>query len=83
MSKAQVNVRLQKKLVVEIDDLIKSGHFSSKTEAFSEAIKLLIKTYKGEILVKKIDSVREGTESYRSPTEAVVSSHKEEDEHLG
>ena len=82
MSKAQVNVRLRKELVVEIDDLIRSGHFSSKTEAFSEAIKLLIKTYKGEILAQKIDRIREETESYLSPTEAVVSSHEEEDEHL-
>jgi len=83
MNKAQVNVRLRKELVVEIEDLIRSGRFSSKTEAFSEAIKLLIKTYKGEILAKKIDRIREETESYLSPTEAVVSSHEEEDEHFG
>lgn len=83
MSKAQVNVRLRKELIAEIEDLIKSGRFSSKTEVFSEAIKLLIKTYKGEMLAKKIDRIREETESYLSPTEAVVSSHEEEDERLG
>jgi len=83
MNKAQVNVRLRKELIAEIDDLIKSGHFSSKTEAFSEAIKLLIKTYKGKILAEKIDRIRERTESYLSPAEAVVLSHEEEDERLG
>jgi len=53
VSKAQVNVRLRKEPVVEIDNLVRSGRFSSKTEAFSEAIRLLIKTYEGEILGKK------------------------------
>jgi len=83
VSKAQVNVRLRKELVVEIDNLVRSGRFSSKTEAFSEAIRLLIKTYKGEILAKKTDRIREGTESYPSPTVAVASSHEEEDKRLG
>ena len=83
MSKAQVNVRLRKELIVEIDNLVRSGRFSSKTEAFSEAIRLLLKTYEGEILAKKIDRIREGTESYPSPTDSVVSSHEEEDERLG
>jgi len=82
MSKAQVNVRLRKELVAEIDDLIESGRFSSKTEVFSEAIKLLIRTHKGEVLAKKIDRIREGTESYPSLAEAVVSSHEKEDERL-
>jgi len=53
MSRIQVNVRLRKELVVEIDNLVRSGRFSSKREAFSEAIRLLIRTYKGEILAKK------------------------------
>jgi len=83
MSKAQVNVRLQRELLDEIDEMIRSGHFSSKTEAFSEAIKLLIRTHKGETLAKKIDRIREETEGYASPTEAVISSHEEEDEQLG
>lgn len=83
MSKAQVNVRLRKELVAEVDSLIKSGRFSSKTEAFSEAIKLLIRAYKGELLARKMDRIREGTESYLSPTEAVIASHEEEDERLG
>jgi len=79
MSKAQVNVRLRKELVAELDGLIRSGHFSSKAEAFSEAIKLLVRAYKSGALAKKIDSIREGTEGYRSLTRIVVSSHEEED----
>jgi len=83
MSKAQVNIRIRKDLIAEVEELIRSGHFSSKTEVFSEAIKLLIKTYKGEMLARKIDRIREETEGYLSPAEAVVSSHEEEDEDLG
>ena len=83
MSKEQVNVRLEKELVGEVEELIKSGHFSSKTDAFSEAAKLLIRKYKGELLAKKIDRIREGTEKHPSPAEAVVTSHEEEDTHSG
>lgn len=83
MSKAQVNVRLRKELIAEVENLVKSGRFSSKTEAFSEAIKLLIKAHKSEILARNIDRIREETESYLSPAEAVISSHEEEDEQLG
>ncbi len=83
MSKAQVNVRLRKELVAEVERLVKDGHFSSKTEAFTEALRLLIRSRKGEVLAKKIDHVREGTEEYPSPSEAVVSAHEEEDERLG
>lgn len=81
--KAQVNVRLPKELVDEIDELVKGGRFPSKTDAFSEALRLLLKTYKGEELTRKMDRIREGTERYISPAEAVVSSHDEEDERLG
>ena len=83
MSKEQVNVRLERELVAEVEELVKSGHFSSRTDAFSEAAKLLIRTYKRELLAKKIDRIREGTERYSSPAEAVVTSHEEEDTHSG
>lgn len=83
LDKAQVNVRLQRELISEIDDLIRRGRFSSKTEAFSEALRLLIRTYKGEELARKIDRIREGTEIYPDLAEAVTSSHEEEDERLG
>lgn len=83
MDKAQVNVRLPKELIDEIDELVKGGRFPSKTDAFSEALRLLLKTYKGEELARKIDRIREETERYASPAEAIVSSHEEEDERLG
>jgi len=81
--KAQVNVRLPKELVDDIDELVRDGRFPSKTDAFSEALRLLLRTYKGELLARKIDRIREGTESHPSLAEAVVSSHEEEDERLG
>lgn len=83
MSKTQVNVRLEKELNDEVNSLVKNGYFSSKTEVFTEALKLLIRSRTGELLASKIDHIREGTESYPSLSESVVSAHEEEDERLG
>jgi len=38
-----------------------------------------LKSYKASELAERIDKVREGTESMRSVTEAVIESHEEED----
>lgn len=75
-------MRLPKELVDEIDELVKGGIFQSKTDAFSEALRLLLRTHKGEELARKIDSIKEGTERHASPSKAVVASHEEEDERL-
>ena len=83
MDKTQVNVRLPKELVDDIDEMVKEGRFPSKTDAFSEALRLLLRTMKGDELAKKIDRIREGTETFSSSAEAVVASHEEEDERLG
>lgn len=82
MDKAQVNVRLPKELVDEIDELVKGGRFPSKTDAFSEALRLLLRIHRGEELARRIDSIKEGTERYASASKAVVASHEEEDERL-
>lgn len=52
MDKAQINVRLPKELVDEIHELVKRGRFASKTDAFSNALKLLLKVYKKEELAR-------------------------------
>ena len=83
MSKAQVNIRIPKDLISEVENLVKRGIFSSKTEAFSEAVRLLIRTHKGRVLAERMDRVREGTEGRPNLTEVVISSHEEEDVRLG
>ena len=83
MEKIQVNVRLERGLVAEVDELVRSGHFRSKTDAFSDALRLLIRAHKGEALAERIDRIREGTEGYPSLTDALAASREEEEEPLG
>ena len=79
MSTIQVNINTTPFIVEELDRMIDENIFSSKSEAINEAIHLLIKKYRLSKIEKKIDSVRMDTENFRSVTEAVVSSHEEED----
>jgi len=81
--KTQVNVRLDGELVAEVDELVRSGRFSSKTEAFSEALRLLIKAHKGGALASRMDEIREGTGAYPSLTDALEASREEEEEPFG
>jgi hypothetical protein len=52
---------------------------SSRTEAFIQAFKLLIRYYRIKKLKRRFESIREGTEVLPSVTEAIIASHKEED----
>jgi len=83
VDKTQVNVRLERELVAEVDELVRSGRFSSKTEAFSEALRLLMRAHKGEALARRMDEIREGTGAYPSLTDALVASREEEEGPLG
>jgi len=79
MGRVQVNLKLEEGLVREVERLIKQGYFSSKTEAFTKALQLLIRKYKEDELRRRIESIREGTENLPSVTEAVIEAHEEED----
>jgi len=79
MARIQVNLKLDKDLVQEVEKLVKKGYFNSKTEAFTYALKLLIRLYKAEELKKRIDEVREGTEELPSVTKAIIEDQEEED----
>ena len=83
VDKTQVNVRLERELVAEVDELVRSGRFSSKTEAFSEALRLLMRAHKGEALARRMDEIREGTGAYPSLTDALAASREEEEGPLG
>jgi len=75
----QVNVKLDEKLVREIERLVEEGYVKTKKEAFERALRLLIKSRKALELAERINKVREGTETMPSVTEALVKSHEEED----
>ncbi|MFQ5711887.1 MAG: type II toxin-antitoxin system VapB family antitoxin [Candidatus Geothermarchaeales archaeon] len=77
--KTQVNVKLDEKLLREVERLREKGHVKTKKEAFEKALRLLIRSYKAEELAERIDRVREGTEDLPSATEAAVEAHEEED----
>ncbi|PDM26260.1 hypothetical protein CP083_04770 [Candidatus Bathyarchaeota archaeon B24-2] len=79
MGRVQVNLKLEEGLVKEVEKLIKQGYFNSKTEAFVEALRLLIRSYKAKVLIEQIEEVRESTEGLPSATEAIVEAHEEED----
>jgi len=51
----------------------------SRTEAFIQAFKLLIRYYRIKKLKRRFESIREGTEALPSVTEAIIASHEEED----
>jgi len=79
MRKEQVNVRLDVELLEKVDYLVKMGFFKTRTEAFKEAINMLIKKYYKELLRERLERIREGTEKYPSLTDIVVRMHEEEE----
>jgi len=78
MAKTQVNVKLEEKLLKEVEGLVQSGLYTSKTEAFAEALKLLLRVQKGKTILQKIDRIREGTERYPSANQALTEEHEQE-----
>lgn len=75
----QVNVKLDERLIIEVDRLVREGHVKTKKEAFERALQLLIRQHKASELAQRIDRVREGTEAMLSATKAAIESHEEED----
>ena len=74
-----MNVKLDEKLLREVEKLVKEGHVKTKKEAFERGLRLLIRSVKASELAERIDRVSTGTERMPSATEAVVESHEEED----
>ncbi|MEM0345977.1 MAG: ribbon-helix-helix domain-containing protein, partial [Thermofilaceae archaeon] len=77
MAKVQVNLKLDAELVREVERLVSEGYFPTKTEAFTQALRMLIRQYKAEELKRRLNRVREGTESLPSASAAVVALHEE------
>lgn len=79
MAKTQVNVKLERELLHEVERLVESGTYHSKTEAFTEALKLLLRIQRGREILQKIERIREGTETYPSPSRALTELHEKEE----
>jgi Arc/MetJ-type ribon-helix-helix transcriptional regulator len=72
-------VKLEEKLLRAVEGMVERGRYRSKTEAFTEALKLLLKANEGKTIVQRMENVREGTEAYPSASQAVVEAHEEDD----
>ena len=83
MVKVQLNVRIDKELAEEIDEMVKRGRFQTKTDALTDALMLLIRAQRGEELAERMSRVREGTEGYPSLSETLEEARREEDEGPG
>lgn len=75
----QVNVKLDERLLREVEKLVEEGRVRTKREAFEMALRLLVRSYRASEIAERIDGVREGTEAMADVTEAVAESHEEED----
>jgi Arc/MetJ-type ribon-helix-helix transcriptional regulator len=83
MAKTQVNVKLEDQLLKQVESLVESKVYASKTEAFTEALKLLLRSQRGKALLQRIDKIREGTGGYPSASHALIEDHEQEDARLG
>ena len=83
MGTVQLNVRIDEKLAEEIDELVRDGSFRTKTDAITDALRLLVKAHRGRELAERMIRVREETDVYPSLSRALEEAREEEDEHLG
>jgi hypothetical protein len=74
----QVNIKLDDRLVRDVDWLVDEGHVKTKKEAFERGLVLLLRACKASDLERRIERIREDTEKMPSVTQAVVTSHEEE-----
>jgi Arc/MetJ-type ribon-helix-helix transcriptional regulator len=79
LAKTQVNVKLEEQLLREVERLVESGTYATKTEAFTEALKLLLRIQRGRGLLQKIDKIRQGTETLPSASRALREVHEKEE----
>ena len=65
----------------EIDKLVKRGVYRSKTEAFNEGLREIIRKYRAQRAYERIIEIREkGRDIPANLTELVIKAHEEEDE---
>ncbi len=75
----RVNVKLDGKLVAQVEQLVEKGVVKTKKEAFEEGLRLFLKSHKAQEIRARMDSIREETEDMASVTEVVIRSHEQGD----
>ena len=83
MARSQVNVRLDEGLMEEVEALVEGGRYATKTEAFTEALRLLLRVHRGEELASRMDALREGTGGLPSLSGSLDASRGEEEGPVG
>ncbi len=77
----QATFRTTEVLMGEIDRLVKKGVYRSKTEAFNEGLREIIRKYRAQRAYERIIEMRErGKDIPANLTELVVRAHEEEDD---
>lgn len=77
----QATFRTTEVLMDEIDRLVKKGVYRSKTEAFNEGLREIIRKYRAQRAYERIIEMRErGKDIPANLTELVVRAHEEEDD---
>lgn len=77
----QATFRTTKSLINEIENLVKEGIYRTKTEAFNEGLRTVIRRHRADRVYKRILEIRKDTKDIPANlTEAVVKAHEEADE---
>ncbi|MFZ2456001.1 MAG: ribbon-helix-helix protein, CopG family [Candidatus Altiarchaeia archaeon] len=74
-----INVRISDDLAKKIDDAVKEGVYSSRSDAVKEALLILSRSYEMDLLEKRMKVLAEKNKGKYNATDAVIGSREEED----
>ncbi len=80
MESIQINIRTTRMLADMLDKIVEEGYYRNRTEAVNEGIRLLIRKYQLEGVVKRIDKFRQENKAIMPSGELIAQMHEEEDE---
>ena len=78
MTSTQLNIRTSPALVHELDVIVESGLYRTRTEAVNEALRLLIRRYRIMKISKQIEDMAESSGIDDSITKALLDSREED-----
>ena len=78
MESVQINIRTTRMLADMLDKIVEEGYYRNRTEAVNEGIRLLIRKYQVEGVVKRIEKLRQGKKSIM-PSEELIRQMRDEE----